>query len=218
MTDGISSFPSTTTRFLSARIRSQSCAPFEEPFPDPTSHVGLIVKSTGAEGHFPEIKDALRAAARQDRRIKIIDQSLSRSEMYSLMNAADCYVSLHRAEGFGLGMAEAMAMGKPVIGTDYSGNTDFLREETGYPIPFRLKRVGPDDYVYAEGQVWADPDEAACAAAMVRVMTDPDESRRKAIAGKAFIEARYGPENIGSIVASRLSEIYAAQASASGKA
>ena len=130
--------------------------------------------------------------------------------MFALMNAADCYVSLHRAEGFGLGMAEAMAMGKPVIATNYSGNTEFLRDDTGYPVPFRLKRVGPDDYVYAEGQVWADPDEAACAAAMARVVADPQEAASKAKAGQAFIAERYGLANVGRIVETRLAEIHAA--------
>ena len=182
---------------------------FRRAFPDPLCRVGLIVKSTGADGHFPDIKDALRAAARHDRRISIIDQSLSRAQMLSLMGAADCYVSLHRSEGFGLGMAEAMAMGKPVIGTNYSGNTEFLREETGYPIPFRLKRVGSEDYVYAEGQVWADPDEAACAAAMVRIIANRGEASQKAMAGKAFVAERYGPANVGRIVETRLHEIHA---------
>jgi glycosyltransferase involved in cell wall biosynthesis len=64
------------------------------------------------------------------------------------MAASDCYVSMHRAGGFGLGMAEAMALGKPVIGTDYAGSTDFLSEETGYPVPYVLRNVEPDEYVH----------------------------------------------------------------------
>lgn len=186
---------------------------FRKAFPDPSANVGLIVKSTGAESHFPEIKSALLSAARQDPRIRIIDRSLTRAEMLSLIKTSDCYASLHRAEGFGLGMAEAMAMGKVVIGTDYSGNTEFLREDTGFPVPFSLRPVGAGNYVYPEGQVWAEPDENECAAIMTRVWAEPDEAARRALAGQAFIQQRYSPRSVGRVARERLHEIYAQKAS-----
>ena len=68
--------------------------------------------------------------------------------MLSLIRLSDCYVSLHRSEGFGLGMAEAMAFGKPVIGTDYSGNTEFLSERTGFPVACRMRQAGPGEYLF----------------------------------------------------------------------
>lgn len=181
---------------------------FRKAFPDQADRVGLIVKSSGAAEHYPEIKEVLRAAARYDGRIAIIDEHLSRAELLSLMKAADCYVSMHRAEGFGLGMAEAMAMEKPVIGTDYSGNTDFLNQDTGYPLPYSLTKLGPRDYVnYVKGQVWAEPSEAACADAMVRVVGNRAEAAAKARAGRLFVEARYAPANVGAAVAERLRAI-----------
>ncbi len=181
---------------------------FRAAFPDMSERVGLIVKSTGAVGHFPEMKEELRAAARYDERIQLIEESLPRQEMLALMAAADCYVSLHRSEGFGFGMAEAMALGKSVIGTDYSGNTDFLTVETGYPVPYALRNVGPDEYVHTEGQVWADPDEAACAAAMRRVATNREEALAKALAGQRLIAERYSPPAVGRVVESRLNAIF----------
>ena len=155
------------------------------------------------------IKQALRDASRQDGRIEIIDETLDRREMLALIQAADCYTSLHRAEGFGLGMAEAMALGKPVIATASSGNAEFVTPETAYAIPYKLRDVPPDGYVYPEGQVWAEPDEAACAAAMAQVFGNQAEAQERAHAGQAFIARRFGPANVGKIVATRLAEIFA---------
>jgi GT2 family glycosyltransferase len=181
---------------------------FRAAFPDLSAPVGLIVKSSGAVTHFQHIKEALRAAARHDPRIQIIDESLPRDEMLILMATADCYVSLHRSEGFGLGMAEAMALGKPVIGTGYSGNTDFLNEETGYPIPYVLRAVAADEYVHTEGQVWAEPDEAACAIAMRRVFGNRTEAAAKATAGQRLVAERYGSVNVGRVVETRLNQVF----------
>jgi glycosyltransferase involved in cell wall biosynthesis len=181
---------------------------FHEAFPEPSPSVGLIIKSSGTPGHFPDIKDDLRAASRDDERIEIINESITREEMLALIGAADCYVSLHRSEGFGLGMAEAMALGKPVIGTDYSGNKEFLTQDSGYPVPCTLKSVGLGEYVHSEGQVWAYPHEAACSAAMVRVVSNHEERSAKALAGKRFVQARYGLHNVARIVEDRLHEIF----------
>jgi glycosyltransferase involved in cell wall biosynthesis len=82
---------------------------------------------------------------------------LPREQVLGLIRACDAYVSLHRAEGFGLGMVEAMSFGRIVIGTDYSGCTDFLTAQTGYPVPYALRPVLPDEYPYAEGQSGPSP-------------------------------------------------------------
>ncbi|PZO03509.1 MAG: hypothetical protein DCF30_02745 [Hyphomicrobiales bacterium] len=182
---------------------------FRKAFVDPATPVSLIVKSTGAVGHFPEIKQYLRDAAREDGRIEIMDRTVDRKEMLALLKSADCYVSMHRAEGFGLGMAEAMAFGRSVIGTGYSGNAEFLTAETGYPIPYRLRPVPADGYVHTDGQVWAEPDEAACAEAMIRVVSEPAEAAARAAAGQQFIARRFGTDNVGEIASSRLKEIFA---------
>ncbi|WP_419759657.1 glycosyltransferase [Acidisoma sp.] len=191
---------------------------FRKAFPDPSSPVGLVIKSTGAVDHFPALKRALRAAADDDERILVIDESLTRQEMLALLDATGCYVSLHRAEGFGFGLTEAMALAKPVIGTDYSGNTEFLTAATGYPIPYSLKPIGADEYIYPDGQVWAYPDEDACAAAMVRVFGEPEDARTRAAAGQRFVMHRYGPATVGHIVEQRVQEILAERAVAASPA
>lgn len=188
---------------------------FLAAFPDPTTPVRLIIKSVGPMEQYEDVSEELRAAAHFDSRIEILHESLPRADMLALLASVDCYTSLHRSEGFGLGMVEAMLLGKPVIGTDYSGSRDFLVEETGYPIPYVLRKVGPKDYVYPEDQVWAQPDEEASAAAMQRVFFDPDEAAIKAKAGQRFVLAHYSTGNVGSIVEQRVNEIFSAEAAKS---
>lgn len=180
---------------------------FQAAFPDPGERVGLIIKSSSATNQHLVIKSEIEEVARQDHRIKVIDHMFSREEMLSLFCQSDCFVSLHRSEGFGLGMAEAMALGKPVIGTDYSGSTDFLSDHTGFPVSFTLRRVQIGEYIFAEGQSWAEPDNMSAVVAMQRVFYDRPEALRRAEAGKAFVKMHYGRENIGRIAVERLRNI-----------
>ena len=182
---------------------------FQAAFPNRSEKVGLVIKSTSATHHYLETKSAILEAARLDPRIKVIDRIFSRDEMLSLIRQSDCYVSLHRSEGFGLGMAEAMAFGKPVIGTDYSGSTEFLSDRTGFPVAYGMRPVAAGEYIFSDGQSWAEPDPLAAAEAMQRVYYDRPERQRRAMAGKAFVEAHYGRENIGRIAAGRLRQILA---------
>ena len=182
---------------------------FQAAFPS-DQRVGLLIKSIRAAGDHTGVSTELAHAALADPRIMLMDRSLTRGEMLSLLRVGDCYVSLHRSEGFGLGMAEAMAFGTPVIGTDYSGSTDFLSERTGFPIPYSLRPVATDEYVAADGQVWAEPDLAAAADAMRQVFGDQVAARARARAGQAFIEASYGRETVGAIAKRHLVRALAA--------
>ncbi len=180
---------------------------FQTAFPDQNDNVGLIIKSTGAETHHPEIKEEIRVAAEADTRITIIDRTMSRNEVLGLIRACDCYVSLHRAEGFGLGMVEAMSFGNIVIGTDYSGSTDFLSQETGFPVGFKLTTVKPNEYVWSKDQVWAEPDVEAAVEAFRQAFADADARQRKSAAGKALVTERYGLGAVGAEVQKRIDEI-----------
>jgi glycosyltransferase involved in cell wall biosynthesis len=180
---------------------------FQEAFPDPGEKVGLVIKSTGSQDNFPEIKAVIIAAAKRDPRIRVIDGTLSRPEIVSLMACSDSYVSLHRSEGFGLGMVESMAYGKPVIGTDFSGSTDFLSQETGFPIACEIRPVRRGEYVYYEGQVWAEPDILAAARAMREVFAGSPEVARRAATGQAFVRERYSRGTVGRQVADRFAAI-----------
>jgi glycosyltransferase involved in cell wall biosynthesis len=184
---------------------------FRKAFADLGLKVGLVIKSTSAVDQHSEIKEELLQHARSDERIIVIDRTLSRDEMLSLIDQSDCFVSLHRSEGFGLGLAEAMALGKPVIGTDYSGSTAFLSDQTGFPVPYTLRPVEPHEYIFAYGQSWAEPDEGAAADLMRQVVEQPEETKRRAKAGQACVQSHYGRAAVGQIVQDRLREIRASR-------
>jgi len=180
---------------------------FAYAFPDPEAKVGLLIKSTGPKELDPTAAQQLQNSSNLDKRITILDRSLNRDEMLSLITGCDCYISLHRSEGFGLGMAEALALGRPVIATDYSGNREYLTEATGFPVPFTLRTVMPGEYPMSEGQSWAEPDLHVAIQHMRTVFSDPDERSRRALRGRRFIEEHYSERTVARIVIDRLDEI-----------
>lgn len=182
---------------------------FQAAFPKGDERVGLIIKSTGSQSQFPEVRSIIASAARRDPRIVVMEKTMTQPEVMALIAGCDCYVSLHRSEGFGLGMVEAMLNGTPVIGTDFSGSTDFLSAETGYPVTYELRPVRRGEYVYAEAQRWAEPDLASAVAAMRAVLDDPESAGSRAAAGQAFVRNRYSRSAVGGIVSARLAAILA---------
>jgi glycosyltransferase involved in cell wall biosynthesis len=181
---------------------------FQAAFPTSGSfNVGLVIKTVGTSFSVSEITSAILAAARTDQRVKVISSMLSRSEMLSLLDHIDCYVSLHRSEGFGLGMAEAMALGKPVIGTAYSGNTEYLTDRTGFPVSYHLRPVLSGEYIDSDGQSWAEPDDVAAVEAMRHVVEDREDRERRAATGKAYVGYHYSLERVGEVASIRLRNI-----------
>jgi glycosyltransferase involved in cell wall biosynthesis len=180
---------------------------FQEAFPSGQENVGLIIKSTDAPELNPDIRASIRYSVSHDQRILVIDKNLSREDMLGLIQASDAYVSLHRSEGFGLGMAEALSFGRIVIGTNYSGCTAFLNEETGYPVPYHLRPVLPHEYPYSAGQVWAEPDLTAAVKIMREIVANPAEARLRATRGQMLITERYDTYKVGAMMRDRLYEL-----------
>ena len=145
---------------------------------------------------------------RRDPRIMLFDSNMPRGEMLGLIRESDSYVSLHRAEGFGLGMAEAMTFERIVIGTDFSGSTDFLNNETGYPVPYQSRSVEEHEYPWSAGQVWAEPDVDAAANIMAQVAADPTEGRMRARNARMRIESSYSPGVVGEAMKARLDVLF----------
>jgi len=127
--------------------------------------VGLVVKVMRGQMRQPAYRRLLQRA-RADQRIHLIEETLPRDALLDLYRVCDAYISLHRCEGFGRGMAEAMLLNKPVIATNYSGNTDFCTDLTSLLVPASLRPVLPGDYPEAQGLQWADPDVSKAAEAM----------------------------------------------------
>jgi hypothetical protein len=180
---------------------------FLQAFPkQENASVGLVIKSVN-ESVAPDLTARLLDRIQQDTRITIIDKVLATDEMRGLISCCDCYVSLHRAEGLGLGMAEAMYLGKPVIATAYSGNMEFMNEKNSYLIPYRMIPVDPDDYPNAQGQFWADPDVSAAAASMRSVFESPLDAKVIGQSAANYIRQHHSPEVSGRAVLERVRQI-----------
>ena len=174
----------------------------------PADPVELVIKVSPQESYFPEWWGDLRRAA-ADASVKLIDRHLSRDELSGLMNAADAYVSLHRSEGLGLTMAEAMLLGKPTIATAYSGNLDFMTPDNSYLVRYEKATIAEAVWPYPRGCEWAEPSVGHAAELMRRVFDHPDDARRTAERGRVEVTALLSPEVAGRRMAARLAEIAA---------
>jgi glycosyltransferase involved in cell wall biosynthesis len=168
----------------------------------------LLIKTINAPLR-PLAEEEVLWAAHGHSDIHVIDQSLSGEELNGLMAACDCYVSLHRAEGFGLTMAEAMAIGKPVIGTGYSGNVDFMNAENSYLVDYTIGRVGPDCEIYPPEGEWAEPNIEHAAELMHGVYGDPAQAARIGEQARKDIARALSPEAAGAAMRRRLEELAA---------
>ncbi len=161
----------------------------------------LVIKVVN--GHMePAALERLKvAASRPD--VVIRDEYLDAGVNGALMAACDCYVSLHRSEGFGLTLAEAMALGKPVIATGYSGNLDFMTPDTSYLVPWSPGEVPVGCSPYPAGARWAEPDLDAAARLMREVYKDPVQAAEVGRRAKAHVLTEHGLESRTSFVVER---------------
>jgi glycosyltransferase involved in cell wall biosynthesis len=166
----------------------------------------LLIKTINAPLRPLAEEEVLWAAhGRED--IHVIDRSLSGEELTRLMAACDCYVSLHRAEGFGLTMAEAMAIGKPVIGTGYSGNVDFMHSENSYLVDYAIGRVGAECEIYPPEGEWAEPSIEHAAELIRRVYGNPQEAARIGARAREDVARTLSPQATGAAMRRRLQEL-----------
>jgi GT2 family glycosyltransferase/glycosyltransferase involved in cell wall biosynthesis len=174
----------------------------------PEESVQLVLKTSFAERH-PEQFKALKDAAASAGNVKIINEVYSPGDVLALMDVCDAYVSLHRSEGLGLTMAEAMLMGKPVIATDFSGNVDFMNESNSLPVRHEIVKLGKAIPPYEANFEWAQPSESHAAELMRRVYDDQAWAAELGEKGRASAEAALSLEVAGAKVAQRLNEIQA---------
>lgn len=139
--------------------------------------------------------------------VVVVDRHLDLGALHGLMAACTAYVSLHRAEGFGLTIAEAMALGKPAIATAYSGNLDFMRDDNSCLVPYVLVEIPPGRDPYPIGSRWAEPDVNAAAEAMRRVWEHPEDARARAKLAQRELLTEHTPKARGAVVARRLEEV-----------
>jgi glycosyltransferase involved in cell wall biosynthesis len=165
--------------------------------------VRLVLKTMNAEV-FPEPGRALREMSQNDPDIILVEGALTRKQTLGLIGACDAVVTLHRSEGLGLLVAEAMVLGKPVIATDYSATTELVTHDIGWPVDYQLVPVREASYPFHEGQVWADPDIEHAAWQMRRVVEDRSEVERRVAEARARISTEYGPTAVAARQLARL--------------
>ncbi|PPQ25951.1 hypothetical protein CCS01_31315 [Rhodopila globiformis] len=174
--------------------------------------VMLVLKTSFGEKH-PALIAGLRAAvADSGGRIMVIDRVLSTDETIALMDACNAYVSLHRSEGLGLTMAEAMLLGKPVIGTRYSGNLDFMDDRNSLLVDYTLVENSRPVPPYEGGTRWANPSEAHAARLMRQVWENQDFAAELGARARAELRTNMSMAAAGRRMADRLAAIQARRA------
>ncbi|WP_085524180.1 glycosyltransferase family 4 protein [Tuberibacillus sp. Marseille-P3662] len=179
---------------------------FKKAFGHDHANVGLVIKVNAANHRNRELHELKRWIDHQDH-IYIMPQILDRRHVNALIHVTDALVSLHRSEGFGLPLAEAMYLGKPVIGTNWSGNTDFMNQSNAYPVPYTLTSVGDNYGPYSANQQWAEPDTDHAAACMRELYFNPKQAQSLGQKGLETMKTDYAPEVMGEKIKTRLQTI-----------
>jgi glycosyltransferase involved in cell wall biosynthesis len=183
---------------------------FQHAFPS-DDQVSLMIKvhNTHLDDSYPEHVDRLGEIASADRRILVMDEALSYADVLSLYNSCDVYVSLHRAEGLGLCLLEAMSLGKPVIATAWSGNMEFMTGDNSCLVRCSFVPVcGSTQAAYRQENIppesrWAEPDVEQAARWMRRLAQDPELRRSigtRAAADVGQRQSELGPDALLSAV------------------
>lgn len=168
--------------------------------------VGLVIKVHPPKSQNHEW-DLLKKLQKTDRRIHLIEETLTKADLLALYSVCDCFVSLHRAEGFGRCIAEAMLLAKPVITTGFSGNLDFSNEDNSLLVRYRLIPLALDDYPFGEGQFWAEPDPIDAVRQMKRIKEEPWLGKKLGFLGQKTIKNNNNLRSIGRCYANALGEI-----------
>ena len=180
-------------------------AAFSRAF-SPGDPVELLIKAShgGRLEHRHELGRLEAQAARSGLRVRFETRHLARRDLLRLISAASAYVSLHRAEGFGYTLAEAMAYGVPVIATNYSGNLDFMDAHSAHLVRAREVEVAVPDGPFQRGSVWAEPDVDHAAALMRQVYENRQAARELGARGAAFVREKLAIDQIAALVAKAL--------------
>ncbi|HEX4864850.1 MAG TPA: glycosyltransferase family 4 protein, partial [Acidimicrobiales bacterium] len=188
-------------------------AAFKQAFPK-TDGVRLVIKCVN--GHSDQAAIAAIEEQARGYPVQIVAEYMPYGRVTDLIAACDAYVSLHRSEGIGLTIAEAMSVGKPVIATGWSGNVDFMDVSNSYPVSFELTKLNHDVGPYRAGETWAEPSIEHAAHLMRRVVEAPDESAEKGEAARRHVLEHFSEERVARVMAERLFVIEARHTSHGG--
>jgi glycosyltransferase involved in cell wall biosynthesis len=179
----------------------------------PNDDLHLVIKIKGGETKRGDHKRFCEYVRRHTGRFQVIDRLLDDNETKNLLRCCDCFLSLHRSEGFGLGMVRAMYLGKPVVATGYSGNLDYMSETNSCLVRYALRSVADGAYPFAEGQVWAEPDISHAVDHMVRLVSDRDYGIRIGEDASRHVRVNFSYQAAGLRYARRIKDILGIQTS-----
>lgn len=165
----------------------------------------LVIKSICGD-EFPADRAQLVEAVAGRPEIHLLEETVSAEAKNAMIASCDCYVSLHRSEGLGLTMAEAMFFGRPVIATAYSGNLDFMTAENSFLVPYADAEIGPDADPYPPTGRWAEPDHDFVVQTMREIVADPAEAGRRARRAAIDIRHTHSPEAAAASIEARVAE------------
>ena len=165
----------------------------------------LVLKFTNAEYDRAAVRRLHEEAAGLN--VIMLDGYMDRAELTGLLQVTDCYLSPHRAEGFGLSLLEAMSLGKPVVATNYSGNVDFMTAGNSYPVDYRLVALTRDYGPYMRGAEWADPDLDHMGALIRHVVEHPEDALARGSQARADVARDWTPAVTGAHVRQRLEAV-----------
>ncbi|HEY2715542.1 MAG TPA: glycosyltransferase [Solirubrobacterales bacterium] len=177
---------------------------FKDAF-EPGAGPSLVIKSICGD-EFPAERAELVDAVADRPEIQLLEDNVSVEAKNAMIASCDCYVSLHRSEGLGLTMAEAMYFGRPVIATAYSGNLDFMTEENSFLVPYTAAKIGPHADPYPPEGEWAEPDLEAAAAMMKAAVADPGAAAAKARRAAIDIRHTHSSEAAAASIEARVAE------------
>ncbi len=173
-------------------------------------NVGLVIKTFPPRRPEP-LWDQLKEIASADSRITIIEADLDREGILALYGCCDVFVSLHRSEGLGLGLAEALQLGLDIIATDYGGNADFCTGPLAHPIDYKLIPVNQGEYPHYEGMVWAEPNLQQASAVMRQVAQKRQNAPTTDPELIAEYKRRFSAETVGARYRQRLQQLWEAR-------
>lgn len=169
--------------------------------------VGLVIKIAEAELSAEDEKIINSVIDKEDN-IYYMCGHVNRKEVNSLLSDVDVYVSLHRSEGFGLVMAEAMYLGTPVIATNWSGNTEFMNSDTACMVGYDLIELDKDYDVFKKGNFWADAHVDEAAGYMKKLYEDKEFYNRISKNGQSYAKEHLAFKRSADIVSERLKAIH----------
>ena len=178
-------------------------AAFRRAFPSSTE-AQLVLKVSGVEQN-PAQMEQLRALTADMPNVRIIDRNLPPRDLAALIRCADVLLSLHRAEGFGLFIAEAMWLGTPVVATGWSGVMDMLDRDNALLVAFDKVAVGPEDYPSVpRGAQWAEPDIGHAADCLRRLASDAGLGSRLRTKARERAEHQFSLDRFRAVAAGLL--------------